>query len=140
MANKSPPTPFETGSIRPSVAFAAMAASTAEPPRFKMSRPTWVASGTLVQTIPWRASISERVANCRPVMRSIWAKSDDVAQQNNRVTTANRFFMGLFVTQCFHRIESRGAICGQKREDAADQKRANANDRDVARDDFGGQP
>src|SRR2546423_3012134 len=132
--------PFETGSIKPGVAFVAIAASTAEPPRFKMSRPTCVASGTLVQTIPWRASISERVANCRPVMRSIWAKSDAVAKQTSRSTTANRFFMGSFVSQRFHRIEPRRAICGQKREDAADQKCANANDRDVARDDFGRQP
>ena len=45
MANRSPPTPFETGSINPSVALAAMAASTALPPRFRISRPTWVASG-----------------------------------------------------------------------------------------------
>ena len=55
--------PFETGSINPSVAFAAIAASTALPPRFKMSSPTWVASGTLVDHFPRRAitsSASER--------------------------------------------------------------------------------
>jgi hypothetical protein len=52
MAKRSPPIPFETGSIKPSAALAAMAASTALPPRFKTSSPIWVASGTLVQTIP----------------------------------------------------------------------------------------
>src|ERR1041385_2905191 len=103
-----------------------------------MSRPTWVASGTLVQTIPWRASISDRVANCRPVMRSICAKSTDVAKENSTMMT-NRFFTGLFVTQRFHRIEPRGAIRGKKGEDAANQKCAEANDSHVARDNFGGQ-
>ena len=34
------PTPFETGSIRPSVALAAIAASTALPPFFNTSMPT----------------------------------------------------------------------------------------------------
>jgi hypothetical protein len=35
--------------------------------------PTSVAAGTLVQTIPCRASTSDRVAKFFPVMRSIWA-------------------------------------------------------------------
>jgi hypothetical protein len=61
------------GSIKPSVAFAAIAASTALPPRFKISMPTSVAAGTLVQTIPCRPSTSDRVAKFFPVMRSIWA-------------------------------------------------------------------
>ena len=67
--------PFETGSIKPSVAFAAIAASTALPPRFKISRPTCVAAGTLVQTIPCCANTSDLVAKFFPVMRSIWAWS-----------------------------------------------------------------
>src|SRR2546430_2558316 len=75
MANRSPPMPFETGSIKPSVAFAAIAASTALPPRFKISTPTSVAAGTLVQTIPCRARTSDRVAKLFPVMRSIWPLS-----------------------------------------------------------------
>src|SRR2546430_7795355 len=40
--------------------------------RFRMSSPTCVAAGTLVQTIPCRARTSERVAKDSPVMRSIW--------------------------------------------------------------------
>src|SRR5881398_2924271 len=60
MAKRSPPIPFETGSIKPRVALAAIAASTALPPRFKMSSPTCVAAGTLVQTIPCRARTSAR--------------------------------------------------------------------------------
>src|ERR1051326_7188614 len=136
MAKRSPPTPFETGSIKPRVAFAAIAASTAEPPRFKMSSPTCVASGTLVQTIPWRASTSERVAKCRPVMRSTWAKSDDAAKEDSTMTTADRFFIALFVAQRLDRIEPRGAICRQERKNAADQKRAETNNGDIARNDF----
>src|SRR5438552_16550696 len=75
MAKRSPPIPLETGSIKPRVAFAAIAASTALPPRFKISTPTCVAAGTLVQTIPCRARTSDRVAKFFPVMRSIWASS-----------------------------------------------------------------
>src|SRR5436189_5627105 len=67
--------PLETGSIKPSVAFAPIAASTALPPRFKISTPTSVAAGTLVQTIPCRARTSDRVAKLFPVMRSIWPLS-----------------------------------------------------------------
>ena len=62
--------PQPVGSTSPSTAFAAMAASTAEPPRFSTSTATWVASGWLVAAIPWRARTSERVANGRPVIRS----------------------------------------------------------------------
>ena len=63
--------PFDTGSINPSAALVAMAASTALPPRFKISIPICVASGTLVQTIPCRATTSDLVAKFLPVMRSI---------------------------------------------------------------------
>ncbi len=59
--------------MRPSAALAAIAASTAEPPDFRMSSPTCVASGWLVHTMPCCAMTSERVANDRPVMRSTWA-------------------------------------------------------------------
>jgi hypothetical protein len=45
MANKSPPTPQLIGSTRPSIAFAAIAASTADPPALRMSRAACVANG-----------------------------------------------------------------------------------------------
>jgi hypothetical protein len=89
MAKRSPPIPFETGSIKPSVAFAAIAASTALPPRFKISRPTWVAAGTLVQTIPCRASTSDRVAKFFPVMRSIWAWTEKARIVLRRITESS---------------------------------------------------
>src|SRR5437867_3896507 len=90
MAKRSPPIPLETGSIRPSVAFAAIAASTALPPRFRISIPAWVAAGTLVQTIPCRASTSERVAKFLPVMRSIWAEqSGDKMSKRTMRRSAN---------------------------------------------------
>ena len=62
--------PLPVGSIKPSVALAAMAASTALPPFFKMSMATWVASGWLVATMPCLAITSERVANDLLLMRS----------------------------------------------------------------------
>ncbi len=62
MAKRSPPMPQPTGSIRPSAAFAAMAASTALPPFFRMSIAICVASGCAVAAMPCRASTGARVA------------------------------------------------------------------------------
>src|SRR5207302_3370394 len=61
-----------------------MAASIALPPRFSISIPTCVAAGTLVQTIPCRATTSDRVAKFFPVMRSIWA--DEIPGNANKAT------------------------------------------------------
>ena len=55
--------PLPVGSTKPRTALAAMAASTAVPPFFKMSIAVCVASGWLVAAIPWRAIASERVTN-----------------------------------------------------------------------------
>ena len=95
MANKSPPTPLPVGSIRPRQALAAMAASTAEPPRFSTSSPTCVASGWLVQTMPFWAITSERVANARPVTRS-WPKPARETAHNGK-RSKYRFFMRTFM-------------------------------------------
>jgi hypothetical protein len=54
--------PQLVGSVRPSAAFAAIAASTALPPLRNVATPTSVASGWLVATMPWRAMTMERVA------------------------------------------------------------------------------
>jgi len=70
MANRSPPMPLPVGSIRPSAALAAIAASTAEPPPFITSSAIWVASGCDVAAIACGAITSERVAKVWPVMRS----------------------------------------------------------------------
>ena len=51
--NASPPMPVMFGSVTLSTAAIAMAASTALPPRFRMSRPVCDASGWLVATMPW---------------------------------------------------------------------------------------
>ena len=48
----SPPIPVMFGSVTLSTAAMAMAASTAFPPRFRMSRPVSEANGWLVATIP----------------------------------------------------------------------------------------
>jgi len=70
MANRSPPIPFPVGSISPSAALAAMAASIAEPPWRIVSSAIWVASGCEVAAIACGAITSERVANSSPVIRS----------------------------------------------------------------------
>ena len=62
--------PLPVGSIRPSAALAAIAASTAEPPPFITSSAIWVASGCEVAAIACGAITSERVAKVWPVMRS----------------------------------------------------------------------
>ena len=62
--------PLPVGSMSPRVAFAAMAASTALPPAFRMSRATCVASGWLVAAMPCVAITSDRDANASPVIRS----------------------------------------------------------------------
>ena len=54
--------PQPVGSMSPSAAFAASAASTALPPRFSTSSPMPVASGWLVATMPRFAMTTERVA------------------------------------------------------------------------------
>src|SRR5205085_12477578 len=106
MAKRSPPIPFETGSINPRVALAAIAASTALPPRFKISSPTCVAAGTLVQTIPCRARTSDRVAKDFPVMRSICASSEvtEIAPTRTSRTRSSDFM----VTTAVIPRESRG--------------------------------
>src|SRR5262245_59555268 len=69
MAKRSPPTPLPVGSINPMVAFAAMAASTAVPPRLRISSATWLTSGWLVAAMPCVAMTSERVGTRDPLGR-----------------------------------------------------------------------
>ena len=58
--------PFSTGCISPMAALAAMAASTALPPFFRMSMAICVASGCSVAAMPCCASTGERVAHSAP--------------------------------------------------------------------------
>src|SRR5688572_24532034 len=69
MANRSPPTPLPVGSMSPMAAFAAMAASTAVPPRLRTSTATWLTSGWLVAAMPCVAMTSERVGTREPLGR-----------------------------------------------------------------------
>src|SRR5439155_1571563 len=66
IANRSPPSPFAVGSIRPRQAFIAIAASTALPPCLSISSPAWTASGWAAHTMPWAPYTTERVAAPRP--------------------------------------------------------------------------
>src|SRR5207253_5573390 len=58
------------GSVSPSIAAVATAASAALPPCLRICRPAWAASGWLVATMPWRASTSERVCWVQNHIRS----------------------------------------------------------------------
>ena len=58
------------GSVRPSTAFAAIAASTALPPALRISIAACVASGWLVAAMPFLPTAGERVTNVRPAGRS----------------------------------------------------------------------
>ena len=69
-AKQSPPRPELTGSTNPSTAFAATAASTAEPPRLSISIAVCVASGCAVPAAPEQPSAGERVAKLAPEGRS----------------------------------------------------------------------
>jgi hypothetical protein len=65
-AKQSPPRPALTGSTNPSIAFAATAASTAEPPRLSISMATWVARGCAVPAAPEQPRAGERDAKLAP--------------------------------------------------------------------------
>ncbi len=65
-AKQSPPRPELTGSTNPSTAFAATAASTAEPPRLSIAMAVCVASGCAVPAAPESPSAGERVAKLAP--------------------------------------------------------------------------
>src|SRR5262245_11299042 len=70
MAKRSPDGLTIIGSTRLSMADVATAASIALPPFFRMSRPTWAASGWLVAIMPLRAITSERRCKDQPSARS----------------------------------------------------------------------
>ena len=84
MANKSPPMPQLIGSVTPSTALAAMAASTALPPAFRISIAASVASGWLVHAMPFLPTAGERVTNDLPAGRSaVMACSEKLRRYNN---------------------------------------------------------
>src|ERR1700674_1821880 len=60
IANRSPPIPLLAGSMRPSTAFVAMAASIAFPPRSRICTPDIAAIGCVAATIPYFVVITER--------------------------------------------------------------------------------
>src|SRR5512132_1159185 len=70
IANRSPAGPTFIGSTRLSMAEVATAASIALPPFFRISSPTWAASGWLVATMPFLAITSDRCCDVQPSDRS----------------------------------------------------------------------
>ena len=69
-AKQSPPSPLLVGSTNPSTAFAATAASTADPPRFNIAIAVCVASGCAVPAAPFKPNAGDRVAKLAPEGRS----------------------------------------------------------------------
>src|SRR5580698_769338 len=69
-AKQSPPRPELVGSTKPRTALAAMAASTAEPPRLSMAMAACVARGCAVPAAPEQPSAGERVVKLAPEGRS----------------------------------------------------------------------
>src|SRR5580698_7623123 len=88
-ANRSPPGPFIIGSTRLSTAFAAMAASTAEPPRAKICAPAWDASGCAVATMPRLLITMERA--CERSCAVERAGKDMRMNQSAGLSTRNYF-------------------------------------------------
>src|ERR1700730_5760534 len=60
IANRSPPIPLLAGSMRPSTAFVAIAASIAFPPRSRICMPDIAAIGCVAATIPYFVVTTER--------------------------------------------------------------------------------
>src|SRR5712692_1453307 len=71
--------PFIMGSVTPSTALAAMAASTAEPPRARISAPACEACTWLVATMPKRVTTMERA------WERSWAGTDMLVISRMRV-------------------------------------------------------
>src|SRR5947207_14693194 len=69
MAKRSPPTPFEVGSINPWAALAAIAASTALPPRWRICAAACAARGWLAAATPCCEAATERPGTGRAATR-----------------------------------------------------------------------
>ncbi len=74
-AKRSPPMPVSFCEVTSRTAPAATAASMALPPCRSISRPACAASGSLVATMPWRASTSDRPCASHPCAREPAAAS-----------------------------------------------------------------
>src|SRR5579871_6604695 len=91
IANASPPIPVDIGSVTPSTAAAAIAASTALPPRSSIRTPARVALTWLVATIPRAANAGGRTGakrNTSVTLRNPGA--DDRAQRADRLSVLQR--------------------------------------------------
>src|SRR5262245_43026016 len=86
MAKISQPKPLPVGSMRPIVAVAAIAASTAVPPRLSTSSATWLTSGWLVAAMPCVAMTSERVGTSEPLGRG---PATDPSMATTRTTASS---------------------------------------------------
>src|ERR1700761_2455324 len=88
MTNKSPPSPFEVGSITFKTAFAAIAASIADPPCSSTRAPVCDAATWLVATMPYCVATTDR-----PYDRSCAAPQIEQKVKARNVTTNFREFI-----------------------------------------------
>src|ERR1700680_3165822 len=99
IANRSPPIPLLTGSMRPSTAFVAMAASIAFPPRSRICMPAVAAMGCVAATIPYFVVITERpeagggLPTCGADV--LWASTATARTAKVVIRITSVFFIGL---------------------------------------------
>src|SRR5216684_1455804 len=117
IANRSPPIPLLTGSMRPSTAFVAMAASIAFPPRSRICMPDIAAMGCVAATIPYFVVITER-----PETRGglppcgadvLWASPATERTTKVVIKITSVFFIGLeFLWKYISRDDDRDMLTG----------------------------
>jgi hypothetical protein len=91
MAKRSPPIPSIMGSITPSTALAAIAASMADPPRARICAPAWDARVWLVATIP------EVVITMERAWARLWAMMGGCMERVNTTMKQNLISALLYV-------------------------------------------
>src|SRR5678810_957126 len=92
MAKRSPPIPFEVGSIRPCVELAAIAASTAFPPLSRICTAAWAASGWLDAATPCGEAATDRPGTGKAAARVIACLlyTSDAADERSSVDLGGR--------------------------------------------------
>src|ERR1700730_7407569 len=112
IANRSPPIPLLAGSMRPSTAFVAMAASIAFPPRSRICMPDIAAIGCVAATMPYFVVITERPETRGGLPRCgadvLWASTARERTAKVVIRIISVFFIGLgFLWKYISRYDDR---------------------------------